>query len=363
VKIAHAACQRVTLNYRRPFVIAGGASPSATNLIVKLVSEDGVAGYGEAAPMTAYSGETTAGIADVLENHLFPCLQGMSPLDHEAILARLDQRLSGHSFAKAAIDFACYDLAGRALGLPVYALLGGKYRDKIPLAWAVGLGSIDEMVAEAVRYAGAGFTTIKLKIGLCAQRDLDVVKEVRAAIGAKVAIRVDANQGYDLITARRILPRMQECNLQLIEQPIPRWNIDGMAELCRLLDTPIMADESLYSLHDAGQLARRGAADIFNIKLLKPGGLFRSRQVAAVAEAFGIPCVVGSMPEMGVGTMAGVHYAAATRVVSYPSELIGPLMFEGDVLAGNPLGDLDHVPGHIRVNGAAGFGIELAEDF
>src|SRR5438067_3825500 len=135
--------------------------------------------------MTAYSGETPAGIADVLENHLFPCLRGMNPLDHEAIQARLDQCLSGHSFAKAAIDFACYDLAGRALGLPVYALLGGKYRDRIPLAWAVGLGSIEEMVAESVRYARAGFPTIKLKIGLDAQQDLDVVREVRAAIGSE----------------------------------------------------------------------------------------------------------------------------------------------------------------------------------
>jgi L-alanine-DL-glutamate epimerase-like enolase superfamily enzyme len=217
------------------------------------------------------------------------------------------------------------------------------------------------MVEEAVRYARAGFPTIKLKIGVDARQDLDVVREVRSALGPDVPIRVDANQGYDFLTACRVLPKMEEEGLQLIEQPIARWNIDGMAELCRMLETPIMADESLYSLQDAGQLARHGAADIFNIKLLKPGGLWRSRQVAAVAEAFGIPCLVGSMPEMGVGTLAGVHFAAATRAVSFPSELIGPLMFAGDVLAGNPLGDLERVPGWITVPETPGLGVELLE--
>lgn len=317
-------------------------------------------GYGEAAPMTAYSGETAEGIRHALEEFFFPLVRGLDPLDLEGLHDCLDRRLQGHSFAKAALDFACYDLAGKTLGVPAYRLLGGKFRDRIALAWAVGLGTVDEMVAEAVHYARAGFPTIKLKIGVDPQRDLEVVREVRAALGPGVPIRVDANQGYDLVTACRILPRMEEQELQLIEQPIPRWNLDGMAELCRMLETPIMADESLYSLQDAGQLAQRRAADIFNIKLLKPGGLWRSRQVAAVAEAFGLPCIVGSMPEMGVGTLAGVHFAAASRAVSLPSELIGPLMFAGDVLAGNPLGNLEQVPGWITVPDTPGLGVVLA---
>jgi o-succinylbenzoate synthase len=359
MKIVEVRAHTVTLRYRRPFVIAGGASPSATNVIVTLRGDDGQVGYGEAAPMTAYSGETAGNIQSVLEEHFFPMLPGRNPLDLEALHADMDRRLSGHSFAKAAIDFACYDLAGRSLGLPVYALLGGKFRDRVPLAWAVGLGTVEEMVAEAVTYARAGFPTIKLKIGLDAALDLQVVREVRRAIGPEVAIRVDANQGYDRITAERTLPRMEEEGLQLIEQPIPRWDIDGMAALCRALTTPIMADESLYSLQEAMHLVQRGAADIFNIKLLKPGGLYRSRQVAAVAEAAGIPCIVGSMPEMGVGTAAGLHFAAATRAVSYPSELIGPLMFDGDILAGNPLGDLSRVPGYLAVSDAPGLGVGL----
>jgi muconate cycloisomerase len=361
VKIQEARAFTATLDYRRPFVIAGGASPSATNVFVALTSDDGTVGYGEAAPMTAYSGETAANVQSVLEEQFFPMLRGRNPLDIEALHADLDARLQGHSFAKAAIDFACYDLAGRALGLPAYALLGGKCRDRVPLAWAVGFGTTEEMIAESVTYARAGFPTIKIKIGRDPAIDLEVVREVRRAIGRDVAIRVDANQGYDRITARRVLPRMEEENLQLIEQPIARWDIDGMAELCRDLETPIMADESLYSLNEAFQLARRGAADIFNIKILKPGGLFRSRQVAGIAEAAGIPCIVGSMPEMGVGTAAGLHFAAATRVVTYPSELIGPLMFDGDVLAGNPLGDLARVPGYLTVSDAPGLGVTLDE--
>jgi L-Ala-D/L-Glu epimerase / N-acetyl-D-glutamate racemase len=359
MKIVAARSWLETRDYRRPFVIAGGASPSATNVLVALTGEDGTVGHGEAAPMTAYSGETAEGVRHALEEFFFPLVIGLDPLDLESLHDRLDRRLQGHSFAKAALDFACYDLVGKTLGLPVYQLLGGRMRDRIPLAWAVGLGTVDEMVEEAVRYAKAGFPTIKLKIGVEPQRDLEMLREVRRALGPGVPVRVDANQGYDFVTACRVLPKMEEQELQLIEQPIHRWNIDGMAELCRMLETPIMADESLYSLQDAGQLARRGAADIFNIKLLKPGGLWRSRQVAAVAEAFGIPCLVGSMPEMGVGTLAGVHFAASCRVVTFPSELIGPLMFAGDVLAGNPLGDLERVPGWITVPEAPGLGVAL----
>jgi muconate cycloisomerase len=358
VKIIEARAVTATRSYRRPFVIHGGASPSATNVFVILRGEDGQAGYGEAAPMTAYSGETAGNVLGVLEEFFLPMLVGRDPLDLEALHDEMDTRLAGHSFAKAAIDFACHDLAGKALGVPVYRLLGGKFRERVPLAWAVGYGTVAEMVEEAVRYARAGFPTIKLKIGRAPALDLEVVSEVRRAIGPEIGIRVDANQGYDRVTAHRILPRMEEASLEYIEQPLPRWDIDGMAELCRALVTPIQADESLYSLQDAQQLARRSAVDIFNIKLLKPGGLFRSRQVAAVAEAAGIPCVVGSMPEMGVGTAAGLHFAAAVRAVSYPSELIGPLMFDGDVLAGNPLGELARVPGYLTVPDSPGLGFE-----
>lgn len=359
MKIVEARVWTATLDYRRPFVIYGGASPSATNVFVALCGDDGQVGYGEAAPMTAYSGETAANIRSLLEEQLLPMLPGRNPLDLEALHYDLDRRLAGHSFAKAAIDFACHDLAGKSLGLPVHALLGGKFRDRVSLAWAVGYGTVAEMVEEALTYARAGFPTIKLKIGREPKLDLEVVREVRRAVGPDVGIRVDANQGYDRLTARRVLAEMEEVGLEYIEQPIPRWDLDGMAELCRALTTPIQADESLYSLHDACQLVKRGAADIFNIKLLKPGGLYRARQVAAVAEAAGVPCVVGSLPEMGVGTAAGLHFAAATRAIAYPCELIGPLMFSGDVLAGNPLGDLSRVPGYLTVPDAPGLGVEL----
>lgn len=359
VKIIEARALTATRKYRRPFVIHGGASPDATNVFVRLNGEDGQVGYGEAAPMTAYSGETAANVLGVLEEFFLPMLPGRDPLDLEALHADMDTRLAGHSFAKAAIDFACHDLAGKALGVPVHQLLGGRVRDRIPIAWAVGYGTVAEMVEESLTYARAGFRTIKLKIGREPALDLEVVREARRALGPDVGIRVDANQGYDRNTAHRTLPKMEEEGLQYIEQPLPRWDIDGMAELCRALVTPIQADESLYSLHDAFQLALRGAADVFNIKLLKPGGLFRSRQVAAVAEAAGIPCAVGSMPEMGVGTAAGIHFAAAVGAVTYPSELIGPLMFDGDVLVGNPLGELSRIPGYLTVPDAPGLGYEM----
>jgi muconate cycloisomerase len=350
----------VTLEYRRPFVIAGGASATATNVFVELRTGDGAVGYGEAAPMPAYSGETAAGVEAAINDVLAPAVIGLDPREPGTLHSRMDAAAHGQPFAKAAIDFAAWDAAGRMLRVPVSMLLGGTRRPTVPLAWAVGLGSIDEMVEEAVRYAGAGFT-IKLKVGRAPAQDLEVVREVRGALPTSTPIRVDANQGYDLPTARRVLPVMEEAagGLQLIEQPLPAWDLDGAVDLARSVDAPLMADESLYSLHSALELVRRRACAIFNIKLLKPGGLYRARQVAAIAEAAGIGVVIGSMPEMGVGAAAGLHFAASLPNADYPHELIGPLMFRDDVLLGNPFGRLDAARGNLPVPTGAGFGVEL----
>ncbi|HYF76343.1 MAG TPA: enolase C-terminal domain-like protein, partial [Symbiobacteriaceae bacterium] len=255
------------------------------------------------------------------------------------------------------------DIMGKKLNVPAYQLLGGKVRDRIPLAWVVGIGSIDEMVEEAVSYVKKyGFETVKLKIGREPAKDLDVVREVRSALGPTVKIRVDANQGYDVSTAIKTLRKMEQYDLELVEQPVAKWNILGMAEVAAALDTPIEADESMFGYHDAMTLIKLKACDIINIKIMKPCGLYGSKKVAAVAEAAGLTCLIGSMVEFGPGTAAGLHFAAAHRVVAHACEQVGGFLFAGDVVEEN-FGLSAVEGGSLKVPEGPGLGITMKEAY
>jgi muconate/chloromuconate cycloisomerase len=346
--------------FKRPFEIAGGATTVCEHAIIRITIDDGTYGLGEAATMAAYSEETHTGVETVLKEKLIPVVIGCDPFDINAIMERLDKTVDGNSFAKAAIDLALHDLMGKLANQPVYKLLGGKYRDRVPLAWAIGLGGIGDVAAEAVEYVEKGYRTIKIKIGNDPKRDIDAVREVRNAIGDEIKFRVDANMGYDLDTAIETLSEMEKYDIELFEQPISRDDIEGMAKLCERFDTPIMADESNYSPEDALDLARKKAADILNIKIMKPCGLRGSRAIANIAQAADIPLLIGSMPEMGIGTAAGLHFAISTPGIEYACELIGPEMLADDVIEPVPFLKTCE-KGYLELPTGNGLGVDLRE--
>lgn len=333
MKITRVETIVANIPYVKPFVITGGPNTIGDHVLVLVHTDDGYVGIGEGAPMTAYSEETQKDILYGVRDYLAPALIGADPFDVEAIHHRMNCALPGHHFAKAAIDLALYDIMGKSLGVPAYKLLGGKVRDRIPVAWVVGMGSIDEMVAEAVHHVERyGFSTVKLKIGRDPRKDVDLVREVRTALGPDVKIRVDANQGYDVATAIRVLRQLERYDLELVEQPVPRNNILGLAEVAAALDVPVEADESMFDHYDAMTLVRLKACDVINIKIMKPGGLYNAKKVAAICEAAGITCLVGSMVEFGPGTAAGLHFAAAHRVVAHACEPVGGFLYRDDVV-------------------------------
>lgn len=361
MRIAKVSCRPVEIPYRKPFVISGGPSVVGEHVLTRVQLEDGTVGYGESAPMPSYSEETQKDSLHAVQD-LAPIVTGMDARDFELIHRRMDAVVPGHHFAKASIDLALYDAVGKVLEQPVHMLLGGKVRDRIPIAWVVGIGPLDDMVEEAVTHVRKGFATVKLKIGKEPKKDLDLVREVRRAIGPDVKLRVDANQGYDVATAIRVLRKMEPYDLELVEQPVPAWNILGMAEVAAALDVPIEADESMFDHHDAMSLIRLRACDIINIKVLKPGGLYPSKKVAAVCEAAGITCLVGSMVEFGPGTAAGLHFAAAHHVVQHACEPVGPLLFQRDVIE-EELGMPAITDGCLPVPTTPGLGITIREEF
>jgi L-alanine-DL-glutamate epimerase-like enolase superfamily enzyme len=268
----------------------------------------------------------------------------------------MDEAVRGRSLAKAAIDMAAIDAQGRALGIPAGALLGGRVRDAVDMAWVIGLGEIEPIVAEAVAKAGEGYWHIKVKGGLDPRRDAELVEELCRTLPTGVELAIDFNEAYDLGTALPTLQRMQRAGLALAEQPVPGWDADGLARLTEALDLRVMADESVQSIHDAMRLARINACDVFNIKLLKVGGFYRARQVAAIAEAAGIAVKVGSMPELGLATMAAAHFAAATPVASVPADLIGPLLVDGDIIDPAPFITR---PGQVVLPDGPGLGVNV----
>src|SRR5258706_4019741 len=228
----------------------------------------------------------------------------------------MDKAVKGYPYCKAAIDAALYDLVGKALKVPAYQLLGGLFRERIPIAHSLGRMKIEKACEEALRAKGEGVKTIKLKGGVEQKRDVELVKQIRQAIGPDLNICVDANQGYPTAKAAvKITKAMEEYNLIYMEQPVE--GIDQMAEVARRVDTPIMADESAWTAQDVIEIIQKKAADVISIYTTKPGGMFKAKKVAAVAEAAGMKCKVNGSVETGVGNAANIHFAASTGVVAY----------------------------------------------
>jgi muconate cycloisomerase len=281
----------------------------------------------------------------------------------------MDLAVKGYPYAKTAVDEALYDIKGRALGVPVYELLGGLYREEIPVAHSLGWMEYEEATSEAAAAVAEGIKTIKIKVGRSEGYDVGVVRQVRDTIGDEVDIVVDANQGWPTPKyAIRVLRQMEEYGIRYAEQPVE--GIARMAQVAQAVDVPIMADESAWTPQDVLEIAERRAADMISLYTTKPGGLFKAKKVAAVAEAAGLPLNVNGSHETGVGNAANLHLVASTAAVTeagvfpvttiegdQPTEMAGK-MYLDDIVT-RPFVYRD---GHLVVPSTPGLGIELDED-
>ena len=338
-----------------PFEIAGGRATHGRHVVVRLVTRGGEVGYGESAPMSSYSPQTQESVLGEIAR-LRGLISGRDPLELERI--HMDLRKAGADcFATAGIDIALHDLAARSLGVPIHDLLGGRIQNGVNLSWAIGFETPEAMAAEAKRYVDMGFETVKIKVGDNPDIDLERTRSVREAIGPGPRLKVDANQGYDLETAVLVAGHLSELDVSIMEQPLPKEDLGGLARLRRETSIPVMVDESLFGPPDALRIIQQEAADVFNIKIMKPGGIRPSAKLASLAEGAGMPCMVGSMPELGIGTLGGLHLAVASTVFSYGAELIGPWMFEDDLLKTKPKLE----GGRMLVPAGPGLGIKVDE--
>jgi muconate cycloisomerase len=252
----------------------------------------------------------------------------------------MDRAAFANPFAKAAVEMAAWDVAGKAAGRPVYELLGGACRDlALPIRFSLAAASPADTAMRARARVAWGHRTVKVKVGLDPEADVERVRAVRAAIGPEIMLTVDANGGWSAEQAIWALRELSDCDLLLAEQPTPREDPEAMASVRAAADVPIMADESVFTIADAGRLLQLDAADILAIYPGKNGGIQRSRQIAALAGSRGIPSAIGSNLELDLATAAMCHLSVATPEVAaerYHGDILGPLYHEVSI-ARNPV--------------------------
>ncbi len=312
----------VSLPTRREHKWAGLTEAIGGYILVRLSDDAGHVGWGEAPVLKdwggdygRYFGESPGTTLTVIDSYLRRSVLGASVGDFVELHARMDRAVKGYPYAKAAIDIAAYDLAGRAFDVSAALLLGGWARREVAVTHSIGLLGFEEAEKEVAAVAQQGIRTIKIKVGVDPERDVEMVRRIRAVVGPGLALCVDANQGY--VTPReaiRTIRRMEKFALSYVEQPVE--GMDRLAEVARAIDIPVMADESAWTARDAFEIAERRAAEIVSIYTTKPGGLYRASQVAAVCQAAGLRCNVNGSVETGIGNRANVIFAAAMPVVT-----------------------------------------------
>ncbi|MHB1771718.1 MAG: mandelate racemase/muconate lactonizing enzyme family protein [Acidimicrobiales bacterium] len=300
-------------------------TPIGHHAIVELLTDEGISGWGEA-PAGAtwggahmrYYGETPETVTHVVRDYLLPAVEGCDPLEIAVIHARMDRVVKGHPYAKAAIDMACYDAAGRALGVPVASLLGGRVRAGLEVAHSLGIMELDRCYAEAEEAVAEGVRTIKCKTGLDPERDVTIVRELRKRLPAGIKIRVDANEAYTSVhEAVEVTLQQEEYGILLCEQPVA--GAVGLSRVARRVSSPVMADESAWTVEDILELDELEAAACFSCYVTKPGGLYRARQQAELAQHLGMYCDIGGSIETGIGNAANLALGTSLACATLPS--------------------------------------------
>lgn len=326
---------RVPIHEHLAIRAKGGSHSVSPFLIVRIHTDEGLSGLGEVSCTPRWSGEDQVTAAHFIDTIFGPLLIGRDPRDIEALASLIGRSLAGNPFTKAAIEMALWDILGKAVALPVYRLLGGPVRESIPTKWSIS-GVEPDRAARIAKWASEqGFRTMKVKVGIDPEQDLARVRAVREAVGPEVRLGVDANGAWRPATAVSMIRRLCEYGIYFAEQPVPPGDPEWLASVCRQVEVPVIADESVYTVQDAISLARAGAADVLSIYIGKSAGIGPARVIATIAEASGLGCTIGSNLEMGIGSAAMLHLALASPSITadeYPCDLIGPMFYTDDLL-------------------------------
>lgn len=338
MKITHVETYpiRIPLKPARHMITALGMHTESLYMIVRVGTTSGIEGIGEATVMPTWSGETLWGARAITEKIFAPQLLGADPRDGEDIDRRLDRAARGNWFAKAALEMACWDIAGKAAGKPVYDLLGGAVRPRtVRCRFSMGAYDPERAAARARELIAEGFDTIKVKVGGDPRDDAARVRAVRAAIGPDKALTIDANCGWSVETAIACVNSLADCNIALDEQPTPDGDYAGLARVRRETKPPVMADDICFDLAHARELLRNECCDAISVYPGKNGGIRKAKALVELAAQHNVACSIGSNLEWDIGTAAMAHLVVACpnmKVETYPGDMLGPVYHEARVV-------------------------------
>lgn len=318
MKITSVSCSPLSIPLRKPFKTAVRTATHIDDLVIMIHTDDGTVGVGAAPPSEKVTGDSTSGCASVIQNIIAPQIIGMDIADKDSILRMIQNSCVHNTCAKAGVDIAVHDLYAKMLRLPLYRTLGGA-SDRIETDLTISVGDVGQMVKDSVEAVSRGYRILKIKVGKDVKTDLIRITEIRKAVGSEIKLRVDANQGWTPKEAVRIISNFEDHDLdiELIEQPTPYYDLDGLRYVTQNCHTDVMADEAVFSFRDAIGVITTRAADLINIKLMKTGGIGSAMKIAAAAEEYGVKCMIGCMLENPIGIIAAAHFGASQPIVSY----------------------------------------------
>ncbi|WP_414444786.1 muconate/chloromuconate family cycloisomerase [Burkholderia sp. 22PA0106] len=341
----------------RPHKLSVATMYGQTLMLVRVICSDGVVGIGEGTTIAgmAYGPESPETMKLAIDAYFAPAMIGRDATRIQALMAYLGKLVKLNHFAKSALETALLDAHGKRLGVPVSELLGGRRRERVPVAWTLASGDTAKDIDEAERMlAERRHRIFKLKIGAKAlEADIRHVAAIKQALGERGSVRVDVNMAWSETQAVRAIPALAEAGCELVEQPVA--SPAALARLMRRFPVALMADEILQGPESAFEIARQGGADVFAIKIEQSGGLFAAQRVAAVADAAGIELYGGTMLEGAFSTVASAHLFASFANLQWGTELFGPLLISEEILT-TPL---DYSDFELTVPSGPGLGIEL----
>ena len=357
MKITKIRLGTISVPLRLPFKTALRTVKSVEDIIVEIHTDTGALGYGEAPPTGAVTGHTTGAIIGALKEHIIPSLLGRDIDAFEDLMQLVQTCVVGNSSAKAAADMALWDLYAQLYRLPVYKLLGGA-RKEIVTDITISVNEPEEMARDEANAVERGYDCLKVKVGANPTLDVERLRAVRQAAGDDICLRIDANQAWQPRQAVRILNEMQEqgLRLELVEQPVKAYDLEGLKYVTDHSYVPVLADESVFSPRDAMKVLELRAADLINIKLMKCGGIYNALKIASAAEIYGVECMIGCMLEAKISVNAAAELACARKIFTR-IDLDGPVLCSEDPI----LGGARFEEKRISVSDEAGMGIRGVE--
>jgi L-alanine-DL-glutamate epimerase-like enolase superfamily enzyme len=323
---------KLSISLKEPFITSLGQDDAADNVLVKIITNNGITGFGECSPYMPINGESQD-TCFIVGQYFAKALKGKNPLAIEDNISLMDKIIYGNSSIKSAFDMALYDIAAQQAGVPLYQFIGGKNNKPIITDYTVSIGEPSVMAADALNIKNQGYPAIKVKLGLGGKKDVERIRAIRAAVGKDIPIRIDANQGWKVKEAIETLNALAEFDIQHCEEPIARWKYLQLRKVKKNSPIPVMADECCGDDHDAARLIELKACDYFNIKLGKSGGIYKALKIVRMAEEAGIHLQVGAMLESRLGMSAFAHFALCSPNIEH-YDFDTALMFSEDPVTG-----------------------------